>query len=817
MRNLKKVLALVLALVMSFALLSTANATSFTDDADIDHTEAVEVLTTAGVIAGMGDGTFAPDGTLTRAQAAKIIAYVAEGAEKAGKMVSGAASFTDVKATHWSAAYIAYGVEAGILSGMGDGTFAPEGTLTGYQFAKMLLVAMGVNGTFTGTNWIYNVASAAEDAGLFAEMDDVLMNSDLTREHACQMALNAMKYSVEGTTKYEVTDSANKEVILTTTDMEKAYTLKALVGGSSAVTVVKDTKATLLAKVHGITLKEDVEVDDFATPGYIYSKGEKGKDGYVELKYAYDCVLTLVSDGTYSDANNLLKSKKIDEKVLKTDSNSVRYVNGVSTRSLTGENAKMHEGDVISFYKNSNDYVVVTGAHYVLAEVTKVEAATDKDDKDVVAQLTINSTKFYNNDIAGYDASVLVEGTVILAAAKTSAEGTANDVKIIDYKLPTVVSGKVDAIKNDQYRINGVFYKLGSYVWALSIGDEGSFYLDAAGKLGAYVEVETTVEENIAYVYNTAVISVGATAGTINDDGVEVGKTDAEDKNMVYTVNENGEKKSYVVAKGANLTAFSSNLDNVKGKLVEFELNSDGEISKLVSAGSEKSGLDLDGKTAVLDTGKYLLSSTKFVFVYETVDSNKKANGYAVATKTGFANVYIDNQNVAYLDKNGLVSVVFVGAAEDVLSVTSDVKYAVVTDNEATQTMVEKDKVYTYGTTAGDLSFKGSGKSLTNGDLIAYTITDGYATIADSSYDGMEEVNTSDVVLTEEYVVIDGDTFVNGSIKLHTIELDKDGNYVSLTDGINRNLDDDKYTEVGYDVVYDAKGVTDLYVTIKAK
>jgi hypothetical protein len=78
MKNLKKVLSLVLALAMAFSLMSVAlaadKATDFTDYGDIEYQEAVNVLTSIGVINGVDDGnSFNPTGTLTREQGAKII------------------------------------------------------------------------------------------------------------------------------------------------------------------------------------------------------------------------------------------------------------------------------------------------------------------------------------------------------------------------------------------------------------------------------------------------------------------------------------------------------------------------------------------------------------------------------------------------------------------------------------------------------------------------------------------------------------------------------------------------------------------------
>ena len=69
--------AVIIARVADLAgyTLETGNGTSFSDKADIAPyaLDGVTRLSNAGIINGMGDGTFAPGGTLTRAQAAKIL------------------------------------------------------------------------------------------------------------------------------------------------------------------------------------------------------------------------------------------------------------------------------------------------------------------------------------------------------------------------------------------------------------------------------------------------------------------------------------------------------------------------------------------------------------------------------------------------------------------------------------------------------------------------------------------------------------------------------------------------------------------------
>ena len=103
----KKLLALVLALVMSMSLVTISNA-AFKDADTIDNKEAVEVMNAAGVLIGDENGNFNAKANLTRGQACKIIAYLDLGGKTADAIKGTGVVFTDVPASHWAAGYIEY-------------------------------------------------------------------------------------------------------------------------------------------------------------------------------------------------------------------------------------------------------------------------------------------------------------------------------------------------------------------------------------------------------------------------------------------------------------------------------------------------------------------------------------------------------------------------------------------------------------------------------------------------------------------------------------------------------------------------------------
>ena len=189
----KKLLALVLALVMSMSLVTISNA-AFKDADKIDYKEAVDVMNAVGVFIGDEKGNFNAKENLTREQAAKIIADLELGSKAADALV-GSNIFTDVAATRWSAGFIGYCAQAGVVAGVGDSKFDPAGQLTALQFGKMLLVEIGYDAKaagMTGTDWAINTSKLIATTGLMNGIDGSV-NQVITREKAAQMALNALK------------------------------------------------------------------------------------------------------------------------------------------------------------------------------------------------------------------------------------------------------------------------------------------------------------------------------------------------------------------------------------------------------------------------------------------------------------------------------------------------------------------------------------------------------------------------------------------------------------------------------------------------
>lgn len=198
MKNFKKVLALVLVLATLLGLATMAGAATEYKDADkinADYTEAIKVLDLIETMQGYPDGNFKPTATITREEAAKVIAIFDNKDADISTYYTSINPFTDEKG-RWGESYVGYGYRAGIIAGMNATTYAPTSNVTGTQFLKMALVTLGYDQEkegFVGTSWAVNVLALAKKIGLIDNLADGWKpEHDLTREEAAQILLNTL-------------------------------------------------------------------------------------------------------------------------------------------------------------------------------------------------------------------------------------------------------------------------------------------------------------------------------------------------------------------------------------------------------------------------------------------------------------------------------------------------------------------------------------------------------------------------------------------------------------------------------------------------
>ena len=281
----KKLLALVLALVMSMSLVTISNA-AFKDADKIDYKEAVDVMNAVGVFVGDEKGNFNAKENLTREQAAKIIAYLELGS-KAADALAGGATFTDVASTRWSAGFVGYCAQAGVVNGVGNSKFDPAGQLTALQFGKMLLVELGYDAKaegMVGTDWAINTSKLMAKAKLMDKIDGSV-NQVLTREKAAQMTLNALKApTVEYTTKgssisvngAEINLGASEPTYVTNTIAKQQTISDATLTNNGGYTIELGEKLYTKLKLSSGAM------DDFGRPIHIWTNDTKKIGEYAE-------------------------------------------------------------------------------------------------------------------------------------------------------------------------------------------------------------------------------------------------------------------------------------------------------------------------------------------------------------------------------------------------------------------------------------------------------------------------------------------------------------------------------------------------------
>ena len=393
---------------------------AFTDSADIKATEAVNMLSALGVIDGYSDGSFKPDGTVTRAEMAKMIFVVWNGGKSDAKAYQTMDSaFADTK-DHWARGYINFCASNGIIAGKGANQFAPDATVTGQEAAKMLLTVIGYDQTkagLVGSKWKQNTMSYAGMCGLFDDVDAPVENA-LPRQYAAQMIYNALdtnrvKWSTDSNAFDDVT-SWNGHTFVKETVGEKYMGYKTITGilveanngeGKGFTILPQKADGSYTWDYTGSTLKNTWTESKYTTDLSEYL-GEEVKVAYDTDEYAKNKASVF---GVYSTDENV---------VVETTTNKVKDAKEAGKIKVNGDKYKV----------DSNSKYFSSARVDALATNLTVTTANDLYDIAIEPQ-TANTIKFVDYDNNGkFDLAIEFPMAVAKVSSVTSSTLSLKDV-----------------------------------------------------------------------------------------------------------------------------------------------------------------------------------------------------------------------------------------------------------------------------------------------------------------------------------------------------------------------------------------------------
>lgn len=602
-RNLKKVLSLVLCMAMMLSVMVVGAGAAFKDQEKIVNDEAVDMCVALKIINGYTDGSYRPEGTITRAEAAKMICIALNGGKEPVLSASATSAFADING-HWAAKYIEYCVSKGIVAGKSATQFDPNGNVTGTELAKMLLIAIGYNAEnekFVGANWDTNVNVVASQKDLYKDLETIDPAVALSRDNAAQMIWNALNAVL----------------------VEYEYTLVSDNGTLTSQVVVKDVDPEE-------TLMEDKYSADTTTTGimtayewndddevFVYSVQPVKADGTLDTAVKYETA----TDYTGLYAMNVSVVCKVDSK------NAI--VNDEVFGMFAEDSVILYEGVVSDLEGYDADYVKVDGTKYKVdlatgesiskTDISVIEQYAENDyanagkttaaapnamkvidlDGDgkidcivylptVTAKVTYVGTKditlssnAYNITKATFEDDVIYDGVAkddyvaVVKAANTAYDGN------VVVKLDSV-SGDVTAVKSGKIMMNDTWYTLAlntqSKVSSFDLNDEYTLYISGTYVLFAEEGENNLTLDELAYVKAT-------TAG----DAVDAGKAKvyfADGTSATVTLTD-----SYFLADGTEVTVDATGATKdysaLDGKLCTFEKDGNDYELTLVGTGND--------------------------------------------------------------------------------------------------------------------------------------------------------------------------------------------------------------------------------------
>ena len=735
---------------------------AFTDRADIKATDAVDMLVALGVVDGFEDGSFQPNGTVTRAQMAKMIYVLRTGKSDASAYNNDKTSFTDING-HWAAGYIKYCQSLGIIAGKSSTIFAPNASVTAQEAAKMLLVTLGYNAEkagLTGPSWASRTNALADENGLLKDVNTAF-TAACPRQYAAQLIYNTI--------------FANTVVL-----RDGEYTNLSFTGNGKNDTVGE--KYMNLKKVDGGIMEKCAAVDgkDYYTVHTTTTASPYNKvptDASELLGQQIKVLVKLDSDGHVDSVYGVYADE--DSKVVATGLLGDFELDGSDKIKLNGTSYKLDGA------QNSN---VVYTAQCKPVDVAKTNfsALAAKAVKGTITPTTAaTSIKLIDNDGNGkVDAAVVTPAKVakVTAVSKTSVtldyltaneanatikfedadvyDGIKKDdfVTVVDdanrasdndliSKLD-VVSAKADSTRSNEVKTNNNWYKLAKA--------EGNVISVTTGNTYDFVIVGNVVvdaDETAASASNIAYISAIDKSENVNKLDKTLGESTGTLKVRMYFQDGKDEEVKVSKIDGKKITDagdadHAAKTDLTASAMYTYSKLSDGTYDVKAVGSSNKVGLDWQASlTADTDDkntnhslyfkqkiAKYAIADDAVVFV-QVQGETKVLTGKQVKNWSDVATpAFTSGSQMLTKDSNGIAYVKFAtlvntGAGSKVPGASNDKLYAYLT-SDSYQTDVDGEKKAAYDVWTGSenvtLVEDVSNRTIAAGSVIEYSVDGKY-------------------------------------------------------------------------------------------
>lgn len=202
------------ALLLSM-ILGSASA-SFTDISNTSVQQSAAVLNALGIMQGVSNTSFNPNGQLTRAQFCKL-AVTALGVSDVSAYEN-YTIFPDVPTTHWASGYINAALkhtdikEKQIIRGFADGTFGPDKAISYAEVCTMLLRMLDYTISDVGPFWPTDYIAKAEALKLNNGVAHYGSNDIVKRGDAALLMLNTIQADTKKGTKLIMNNVASSSV-----------------------------------------------------------------------------------------------------------------------------------------------------------------------------------------------------------------------------------------------------------------------------------------------------------------------------------------------------------------------------------------------------------------------------------------------------------------------------------------------------------------------------------------------------------------------------------------------------------------------------